>query len=203
MKKKPFSMHVDLDAFIPATDKEKEYMVQMRPSSTFFKDGVKRLLKNKIATISFFIIIILSLTSIFLPLFWPYGYDQMLGMDSIGRMDASYGNISPFRYGDTELERILGTAKVHQVFVSTSKAYLEDVAFEEVKESEGLTSATAALEAAKGSNIEIGAETVLPATVDRLNKSFCSLFDIRSLLYIPFFSLSNPNKKSLLYLNSL
>jgi len=149
VKKKPFSMHVDLDAFIPATDKEKEYMVQMRPSSTFFKDGVKRLLKNKIATISFIIIVILSLTSIFLPMFWPYGYDQMLGMDSIGRMDASYGNISPFRYGDTEMERILGTAKVHQVFLSTNKAYLEDVVFEEVKESAGLTAATAALDAAK------------------------------------------------------
>ena len=43
-------MHVDVDDFIPATDAEKEYLVQMRPSSTFFKDGVKRLLKNKIAT---------------------------------------------------------------------------------------------------------------------------------------------------------
>ena len=39
MNKKPFSLHVDLDAFIPATEAEKEYMVQMRPSSTFFKDA--------------------------------------------------------------------------------------------------------------------------------------------------------------------
>ncbi len=31
MKKKPFSMHVDVDAFLPATETEKEYMVQMRP----------------------------------------------------------------------------------------------------------------------------------------------------------------------------
>ena len=44
---KKFTMHVDVDAFLPASDKEKEYMVQMRPSSTFFKDGVKRLLKNQ------------------------------------------------------------------------------------------------------------------------------------------------------------
>ena len=41
--KKKFSFHVDLDSFIPATDAEKEYLVQMRPSSTFFKDGVKRI----------------------------------------------------------------------------------------------------------------------------------------------------------------
>ena len=38
------SAQVNMDDFIPATDEEKEYMVQMRPSSTFFKDSVKRLL---------------------------------------------------------------------------------------------------------------------------------------------------------------
>ena len=36
MKKKPLSLHVDLKLFIPATDADKEYLVQMRPSSTFF-----------------------------------------------------------------------------------------------------------------------------------------------------------------------
>ena len=106
MNKKPFSMHLDVDAFLPATEAEKEYMVQMRPSSTFFKDGVKRLLKNKVATVSFFIIIILTLTCIFLPIFWPYGYDEMLGMKKFGRMDPSYNNLSPFEYGEDELERI-------------------------------------------------------------------------------------------------
>ena len=53
LKKAPkLSMHVNMDDFLTATDAEKEYMVQMRPSTTFFKDGVKRLLKNKVATIS-------------------------------------------------------------------------------------------------------------------------------------------------------
>ena len=32
------SMHVDMNNFIPATPEEKAYMVQMRESSTFFKD---------------------------------------------------------------------------------------------------------------------------------------------------------------------
>ena len=62
MNKKPFSMHLDVDAFLPATEEEKQYMVQMRPSSTFFKDGVKRLLKNKVATVSFFIIVFLKVS---------------------------------------------------------------------------------------------------------------------------------------------
>ncbi|MBR2907270.1 MAG: ABC transporter permease [Clostridia bacterium] len=112
MKKKFFSMHVDVDSFLPATEQEKEYMVQMRPSSTFFKDGVKRLLKNKIATASFIVIVLLVLICILLPMFWPYGYDEMLGMGKYGRMDSSYNNLAPFEYGETELERIEAGEKV-------------------------------------------------------------------------------------------
>ncbi len=102
MKKNPFSFHLNVDAFLPATAKEKEYMVQMRPSSTFFKDGVKRLLKNPVATVSFFVIVILTLTCIFLPMFWPYAYEQVVSMDEYGRIDPSSLNLSPFEYSDTE-----------------------------------------------------------------------------------------------------
>ncbi|MBR6558789.1 MAG: ABC transporter permease [Clostridia bacterium] len=94
-------MQLDVDSFLPATDKEKEYMVQMRPASTFFKDGVKRLLKNKVATVSFFIIVFIVLASIFLPMVWPYGYDQQLG-NSLYGVDASFNNLAPFEYGETE-----------------------------------------------------------------------------------------------------
>ena len=84
MKKNPFSFHLNVDSFLPATDAEKEYMVQMRPSTTFFKDGVKRLLKNKVATVSFFLIVVITLTCIILPFFWPYEYDDQLGV-SLGK----------------------------------------------------------------------------------------------------------------------
>ena len=57
--KKKFTMHVDVDSFLPATDEEKSYIVQMRPSSTFFKDGMKRLWKNKVAVVSFFIVLVI------------------------------------------------------------------------------------------------------------------------------------------------
>lgn len=105
-KKKMFSMHVDVDSFLPATDEEKSYIVQMRPSTTFFKDGIKRLKKNKIATISFFLIVIITLASIFIPFFWPYKYDSMLGVTPGKPVDASYNNLAPFEYGATEQERI-------------------------------------------------------------------------------------------------
>ena len=106
MNMKKLSMHPDLDCFAPATEAEKEYMVQMRPSSTFFKDGVKRLKKNKVAVISFFIIIIVTLSSIILPMFWPYRYDQMLGVTPGRPVNASYNNLAPFEYGEKEMERM-------------------------------------------------------------------------------------------------
>ena len=44
MKKTPFNLQLDVDAFLPASEEEKQYLVQMRESSTYFRDGVKRLL---------------------------------------------------------------------------------------------------------------------------------------------------------------
>lgn len=103
MNKKPFSMHVDVEKFVPASDKDKEYLVRMRPSSTFFKDGLKRLFKNKIATVSIIVIVLVTLSSILLPMVWPYQYDQMLGITPGRPVDPSYNNLAPFEYGDTEL----------------------------------------------------------------------------------------------------
>ena len=120
--KKPFSLQVDLDAFIPATDEEKAYMVQMRPSSTFFKDGVKRLLKNKVATVSFIIIVVITLTAIFLPMFWPYAYDTQLGITPGKPVDSSYNNLAPMEYGKTELKLIEEGQKVFPHLFGTDSA---------------------------------------------------------------------------------
>jgi len=109
-KKNPLSMHVDMSEFLPATDAEKEYMVQMRPSTTFFKDGMKRLLKNKIATISMILIIAIALGSVIIPMFWPYKYDKMLGVNPGKPVDPSYNNLSPLEYGTTERINLLGKA---------------------------------------------------------------------------------------------
>ncbi len=105
-------MHVDVDAFIPATEEEKAYMVQMRPSSTFFRDGVKRLLKNRVATVSLVIILLITLSSLLIPVFWPYSYEEMLGVQAGKPVDASYNNLSPFTYGKTEQARIAAGEKV-------------------------------------------------------------------------------------------
>lgn len=122
IKKNKFSLHTDLSAFEPATEAEKEYMVQMRESTTFFKDGVKRLLKNKVATVSFFLIVIITLSAIIIPMFWPYAYDAQLGITPGKPVDASFANLAPFEYGKTELERIEAGEKVFPHIFGTDAA---------------------------------------------------------------------------------
>ena len=112
MANKYFNMQLDVDAFLPASAEEKAYMVQMRPSTTFFRDGVKRFVKNKIALISLIIIALIVVSCIVIPFFWPYSYDEMLGV-KLGRpVDSSYNNLAPFEYGATEQERIAAGEKV-------------------------------------------------------------------------------------------
>ena len=112
MKKTPFNIQINVDDLLPASSEDKAYMVKMRPSTTFFKDGVKRLLKNKIATISLITIVIITLTSIILPIFWPYSYDQQLGISPGAPVDPSYNNLAPFEYGSTEQAKIDAGEKV-------------------------------------------------------------------------------------------
>lgn len=122
MKKTPFNIQINVDDLLPASSEDKAYMVKMRPSTTFFKDGVKRLLKNKIATISLITIVIITLTSILLPVFWPYSYDQQLGISPGAPVDPSYNNLAPFEYGSTEQAKIDAGEKVFPHIFGTDAA---------------------------------------------------------------------------------
>ncbi len=119
---KPFSIQQDLSDFRPATDKEKEYMVQMRPASTFFKDGLKRFKRNKVAMVSFFVIVIITLSCIIIPFFWPYSYDAQLGVTPGKPVDSSYKNLAPFQYGKTEQKRIVNGEKIFPHVFGTDSA---------------------------------------------------------------------------------
>ena len=105
MTKNPLSMQLDVEDFLPASEEDKAYMVQMRPSSTFFKDGCRRLYKNKVAFVSMIVIILITLSSIFLPMVWPYSYEQQLGVQPGQPVDPSYNNLHPMEYSETELAR--------------------------------------------------------------------------------------------------
>lgn len=76
MHNKPFSLHIDPADFAPATNEEKESLVVMRDSVSFWRDGFRRLRKNKIAMVSFALIVLIMLFAYVLPSFWPYAYEQ-------------------------------------------------------------------------------------------------------------------------------
>ena len=109
---KRLSMQVNVDDLLPASEEEKEYMIKMRPSTTAFKDGVRRLRKNKVAMVSFWIIVIITLAAIIVPMFWPYKYETMLGIQPGKPVDATYNNLHPFEYSRTEQKLIDSGEKV-------------------------------------------------------------------------------------------
>lgn len=106
MDLKKLSLHLNTDDFLPATTEEKAYMIKMRESTTFFRDGVKRLSRNRVAMVSFFVILIIVLMAVFIPLIWPYKYDTMLGITPGQAPDASFNNLRPFQYSATEKRMI-------------------------------------------------------------------------------------------------
>ena len=57
IKKNPLSLQLNADDFLPASNEEKQSLVIMRESVNFWKDGLRRLKKNKIAMVSFVFII--------------------------------------------------------------------------------------------------------------------------------------------------
>ena len=60
MKQNPISFQLKLNPedFLPATEEEKQSQIIMRESVSFWKDGMRRLLKNKVAMTSIVVIII-------------------------------------------------------------------------------------------------------------------------------------------------
>lgn len=127
MSKKLFSMHLDLDAFNPASAEDKAYMVQMRPSTTFFRDGVKRFVKNKVALVSLVIVALITVGCIVIPMFYPYQYDAQLGVRLGQPVDGSYSNLGMFEYGSAERQKLLGKANLHEIYLpAVLKSEYED-----------------------------------------------------------------------------
>ncbi|HPK34265.1 MAG TPA: ABC transporter permease [Oscillospiraceae bacterium] len=121
-KKNPLSFQLDLSKFTPASEEEKLQQVQMRERTTFFKDGMRRLWKNKIAMTCFFIILIILLMVVFVPMVYPYSYEQQLGLTQGQSVDSSYLNLKPFEYGATEQARIAAGEKVFPHIFGTDTA---------------------------------------------------------------------------------
>lgn len=69
----------------------------MRESVNFWKDGMRRLRKNKIAMVSLVVILLIAFMAYVLPSFWPYSYEQQI---------KGSNNLAPFEYSAAEQKLI-------------------------------------------------------------------------------------------------
>lgn len=112
MNKKFPSLQLKQEDFTPATNDEKQSLVVMRKSVNFWADGLRRLLKNKVAMVSFVFIILILIFAYLLPSFWPYSYEQQIQGSE---------NLAPFKYGTQELARIEAGESVFPHICGTDK----------------------------------------------------------------------------------
>ena len=113
-KKNPLSFQLDLnpDDFLPASQDEKQSLVIMRESVSFWKDGFRRLRKNKIAMVCITIILVIMVFAFIVPHFYPYTYkEQIIGAN----------NLKPFAYSAEEQARINAGEKVFPHIMGTDK----------------------------------------------------------------------------------
>jgi oligopeptide transport system permease protein len=73
---------------------------RMRPSTSFFRDSVKRFLHNPVAMVSLVVFLLLVLAIIIMPFICPYKYDEQLGLNY--NYDSSFLNLAPFEWADSE-----------------------------------------------------------------------------------------------------
>ena len=78
-----FQARIDPEDFLPASDAEKQSLVVMRESVGFWKDGLRRLRKNRVAMISLFVIIVIMIFSFIVPQFYPYSYAGQINAYSL------------------------------------------------------------------------------------------------------------------------
>lgn len=115
MKDNPLSFHLNLNPedFLPASEEEKQSQVIMRESVSFWKDGVRRLLKNKVAMVSAFVILVVMFFSFIVPAFYPYTYDhQIKGANNLKPMEYSEEEMARIEAGEDVFPHILGTDKM-------------------------------------------------------------------------------------------
>ena len=100
-KKQVFSAQIDLKKFEKATDEEKKQQDVMSESTTFFRDGMRKLMKNPLAVGSIIVLIAIIAMILIVPHVVPYKYSQIITVN--GSRDKAAGNMAPFTYSEKEL----------------------------------------------------------------------------------------------------
>ena len=112
MSKHIISGHLNLspDDLLPASKEEKESLIVMRQSVSFWQDGFRRLLKNKVALASLAVFIIILILAFIVPIFYPYNYaTQIQGSERLLPMQYSASELTRISAGEHIFPHILGT----------------------------------------------------------------------------------------------
>lgn len=86
--------------FEKATEEEKKQQDVMGESTTFFKDGMRRLRKNPLAMASIVVLLLIIAIIIIAPMVVPYRYDEIISVNGV--RDKSAANLGPFEYSNLE-----------------------------------------------------------------------------------------------------
>ncbi len=110
-KKLPLSMQLDLSKFNAkmfekASDEEKSQQDVMSESTTFFKDGIRKLFRNPLAVGSIIVLGLILVIIIFAPMIVPYSYEEILSVNGV--RDKGAKNLAPFTYSKLEQQYIDG-----------------------------------------------------------------------------------------------
>ena len=103
-KKGVLNLQIDLSKFTPATDEEKKQQDVMSKSTTFFRDGMRKLFKNPLAVLSIVLLSIIIVVIVVAPMIVPYEYSEILSVN--GKRDKGAKNLAPFEYSEMEQQYI-------------------------------------------------------------------------------------------------
>ncbi|MCR5777204.1 MAG: ABC transporter permease [Lachnospiraceae bacterium] len=118
-KKNILSSQLDLSKFVKATDEEKRQADVMSESTTFFKDGMRKLMKNPLAVGSIVVLALILVLITIVPLFVPYSYEQILSVNGV--RDTGAKNLAPFAYSQMEQAYIAQGGKVFPHIMGTDE----------------------------------------------------------------------------------
>jgi oligopeptide transport system permease protein len=109
-KKHGLTMQLDVSDFLPAREEEKQSLVQMRESVSFWREGMRRFKKNKLAVASLIIIICIFIFAFVLPGVYPYSYEQQIrGSENLAPMEYSEEELLRKESGENVFPHFLGT----------------------------------------------------------------------------------------------
>ncbi|MCI2050143.1 MAG: ABC transporter permease [Lachnospiraceae bacterium] len=118
-KKNPLSLQLDLSKFEKATDEEKRQQDVMSESTTFLKDGFRKLMKNPLAVGSIIVLLAIILMMIVVPHIVPYTYSGIIKVEGV--KDPGAKNLMPFEYSEMEKAYMAKGGKIFPHIMGTDE----------------------------------------------------------------------------------